>query len=71
MVRVGYNWAALGENMSAGWLSIPDALKGWMKNPGHCGKILGALFSDVGLGATHSIADGYGWYRAMLLAAPR
>jgi uncharacterized protein YkwD len=71
VARVGYNWAALGENVSAGYRSIPDALEGWMKSPGHCGNIMGPQFREVGLGAAHSSGDAYGWYRAMALGSAR
>lgn len=71
VASVGYTWAALGENVSAGYLSIPDALEGWMKSPSHCGNIMGRQFREVGLGAAHSAADAYGWYRAMVLGSPR
>jgi uncharacterized protein YkwD len=69
--RVGYTWGALGENVSAGYTSIPAGLEGWMKSPGHCSNIMGAQFREVGVGAANAPGDTFGWYRAMVLGTPR
>jgi uncharacterized protein YkwD len=71
VARVGYNWGALGENVSAGYGSAPEGLAGWMKSPGHCSNMMGAQFREVGVGAAHAPGDTYGWYRAMVLGTPR
>jgi len=69
--RVGYNWGALGENVSAGYKSVAEGLEGWMKSPGHCSNLMGAQFREVGVGAANAPGDTYGWYRAMVLGSPR
>ncbi len=71
VARVGYNWGALGENVSAGYKTVPEGLEGWMKSPGHCRNIMGAQFREVGVGAASAPGDTYGWYRAMVLGSPR
>ena len=71
VARVAYNWGALGENVSAGYKSVPEGLDGWMKSPGHCSNMMGAQFREVGVGAAHAAGDTYGWYRAMVLGSPR
>lgn len=71
VARVGYHWGALGENVSAGYRTVPDGLEGWMKSPGHCSNIMGAQFREVGVGAANAPGDTYGWYRAMVLGTPR
>lgn len=71
VARVGYNWGALGENVSAGYRSVSEGLEGWMKSPGHCSNIMGAQFREVGVGAANAPGDSFGWYRAMVLGSPR
>jgi uncharacterized protein YkwD len=71
VARVGYHWGALGENVSAGYRTVPEGLDGWMKSPGHCGNIMGAQFREVGVGAANAPGGGYGWFRAMVLSTPR
>lgn len=71
VARVGYNWGALGENVSAGYRTVAEGLEGWMSSPGHCSNIMGAQFREVGVGAANAPGDTYGWFRAMVLGAPR
>ncbi len=71
VARVAYHWGALGENVSAGYKSVPEGLDGWMKSPGHCSNLMGAQFREVGVGAAYAAGDTYGWYRAMVLGSPR
>ena len=68
--REAYAWSALGENVSAGYSSVPDALAGWMRSPGHCANLMSTSFREVGVGAAHAPGDAYGWYRAMVLGSP-
>ena len=69
--REAYAWGALGENVSAGYRSVPDALAGWMRSPGHCANLMSTSFREVGVGAANVPGDTDGWYRAMVLGSPR
>lgn len=71
VARVAYNWGALGENVSAGYKTVPEGLDGWMKSPGHCSNIMSPQFREVGVGSAFAAGDTYGWYRAMVLGSPR
>ncbi len=70
VAREAYAFSALGENVSAGYSSVPDALAGWMRSPGHCANMMSARFREVGVAGTSAPGDTYGWYRAMLLGSP-
>ena len=70
VARESYAWSNLGENVSAGYASIPAGLAGWMKSPGHCANLMGTQFREVGVGAAHASGDVYGWYRTMVLGNP-
>ena len=67
--REAYAWGALGENVSAGYRSVPDALAGWMRSPGHCANLMSTSFREVGVGAANVPGDTDGWYRAMVLGS--
>jgi len=69
--REAYAWARLGENVSAGYASVPAALAGWMKSPGHCSNIMTAGFAEVGVAGANAPGDNFGWYRTMVLGSPR
>ena len=70
VAREAYAWGALGENVSAGYSSVPDALAGWMRSPGHCANMMSTSFREVGVGAANAPGDTFGWYRAMVLGSP-
>ena len=69
VAREAYAWASLGENVSAGYKSVPDALAGWMRSPGHCANMMSPAFREVGVAAASAHGDSYGWYRAMVLGS--
>ena len=70
VAREAYAWGALGENVSAGYGSVPDALAGWMRSPGHCANMMSPNFREVGVGGANAPGDTLGWYRAMVLGSP-
>lgn len=44
----GYRWSAVGENIAAGHTSISEAVKGWVKSPGHCSNFMDSRFTEMG-----------------------
>lgn len=70
VAREAYAWGALGENVSAGYASVPEALAGWMRSPGHCANMMSPDFREVGVGGANAPGDSFGWYRAMVLGSP-
>lgn len=68
--REAYAWSSLGENVSAGYDSVPEALAGWIASPGHCRNLMSPHHREVGVGAAHASGDSFGWYRAMVLGSP-
>ena len=69
--REAYAWARLGENVSAGYASVPAALAGWMKSTGHCSNIMNESYTEVGVAGANAPGDNFGWYRTMVLGSPR
>ena len=70
VAREAYAFSALGENVSAGYTTVPDALAGWMRSPGHCANMMSKSFREVGVAGASAKGDTYGWYRAMVLGSP-
>ena len=70
VARESYAWAALGENVSAGYSTVVAGLAGWMTSPGHCRNMMSPDFREVGVGAASAPGDSFGWYRAMVLGSP-
>jgi uncharacterized protein YkwD len=61
--RAGYaDPRAWGENVAAGYPSASDAFQGWKTSPGHDANMLGAQFTEIGIGRAYNAGSRYGWY---------
>ena len=69
VAREAYAFSTLGENVSAGYTTVPEALAGWMRSPGHCANMMSKSFREVGVAGASVPGDTYGWYRAMVLGS--
>jgi uncharacterized protein YkwD len=68
--RQGYNWSAAGENIGAGYGSPEAVVEGWMNSPGHKANILGADYTEIGVGYAYGDASAYGVYWTAVFARP-
>jgi uncharacterized protein YkwD len=59
----GYRSPAVGENVAAGQVDPPAAMRGWMGSPGHRANILG-FYSDFGVAVARG-ADGQPYWCAV------
>jgi uncharacterized protein YkwD len=50
MRAAGYEFSSAGENIAAGYETPADVMRGWMNSPGHCENVLGAGFTELGVG---------------------
>ncbi|MFK8912713.1 CAP domain-containing protein, partial [Streptomyces sp. YS-3] len=60
MSAAGYDWHKWGENIHRGPKSAADAMRDWMKSPGHRANILDCGFKDIGVGVNLS-GNGPWW----------
>lgn len=44
----GYKWSTIGENISFGYTTVPDVVKGWLNSEGHCRNIMNPAFTEMG-----------------------
>jgi len=49
VLRAGYNWMAVAENIAEGAASAEVVVRGWLDSPGHCVNIMGAQYQEMGL----------------------
>ncbi|PKV89301.1 CAP domain-containing protein [Streptomyces sp. TLI_146] len=60
MSAAGYDWHKWGENIHRGPKSPADAMRDWMKSPGHRANLLDCGFKDIGVGVNLS-GNGPWW----------
>jgi uncharacterized protein YkwD len=49
VLRAGYNWLSVGENIAEGAANAEVVVRGWINSPGHCANIMSAQFQEMGL----------------------
>ena len=69
--RVGYAWAAAGENLAAGFADAPAAVAALLRSPDHCRNIMDPAFTQLGVGYAFSTASSLRYYWAQTYARPR
>lgn len=62
MLRQGYTWSAVGENLAAGQPSVRDVMAAWERSPGHYANLVNPAYGHVGLGHWASEGSRYGDY---------
>lgn len=68
---VGYDWAAVGENIAAGQTSIDQVMTEWLKSPGHCANIMNDDFTEIAVACVRNDTSTYKRYWAMELGRPQ
>lgn len=58
MKSFGISYNAAGENIAMGYTSPQAVVDAWMNSPGHRANILGASFTQIGVGY---VKDGHYW----------
>jgi uncharacterized protein YkwD len=49
VLRAGYNWQAVGENIAEGAANAEVVVQGWLRSPGHCVNIMSPQYREMGL----------------------
>ncbi len=71
VTAAGYSWSTVGENIAAGYATLPAVIDGWMTSDGHCANLMSASFTEVGLACARNSASTYGIYWTQNLGRPR
>lgn len=64
----GYNWRAVGENISAGVPDVATVMAGWLSSPGHCSNIMSADFTEMAAAVVTNNSAYYGSYWTQVFA---
>ena len=67
--REGYNYSYAGENIAAGNSTVTATMTQWLNSPGHCANIMGANFTEIGIGFDKG-AGTYKYYWTQAFAKP-
>lgn len=58
----GYDWSTYNENIYAGIDTVQEAVRGWLKSPGHCKNIMSANIKEIGAACADTTKGDYGTY---------
>lgn len=68
----GYLWLAIGENIAAGYASVPSVVAAWQASPGHCANLMNPSYTQMGLAcAPRASGSTYSHYWTLDLGKPR
>jgi uncharacterized protein YkwD len=62
MREAGYDWAAWGEIIAAGYRDAASAVNAWLNSPGHRAIMLSSSYEDFGVGYAVNSSSYYGRY---------
>jgi uncharacterized protein YkwD len=71
VLRTGYNWATVAENIAQGAATAEVVVQGWLDSPGHCINIMGAQYRDMGLAYFTDFARKGDIYWAQTFGTPK
>jgi uncharacterized protein YkwD len=64
--QAGFTGSPLGENISAGYSTVNDAVVGWINSSGHCANIMNSQATHMGYGWARKSGSQWGTYHTML-----
>jgi uncharacterized protein YkwD len=67
VLRQGYAWWRVGENLAAGRDTVEATLAQWMHSPAHCANLMNPDFFEVAMAGSPQPGTRYGWYWVMVL----
>jgi len=68
----GYAWSSVGENIAAGFDSIPNVMEGWLTSDDHCANLMDSGFVEIGMACVPGTKNStYYTYWTMDLGRPR
>lgn len=70
VLRTGYTWHQLGENIAAGQDSAKVTVDGWLASPAHCANLMNATFTETGAAYATDPRSQAGIYWTQVFGAP-
>ena len=69
VIRKGYVWWVLAENIAAGYRTTQQAVEGWLKSPGHLENILCEKCQNTGIGVYYDQNSTWKYYYVQVFAS--
>ncbi len=67
--NAGYQWIAIGENLSAGAQDSAQAVQGWLDSSVHCVNIMNPGFNEMGVACAQNSGSEFGTYHTQVFGA--
>jgi uncharacterized protein YkwD len=71
ILRAGYRYRSMGENIAAGQRNPEEAVAGWIGSPSHCANLMNPAFTEMGAALAVNTRSGLGRYWTQEFATPR
>lgn len=71
VTRAKYRWRVVGENIASGQSTPGQVVAEWVRSPRHCGNLMDAEFTEMGVAYAVEPGSAAGIYWAQVFAAPR
>ena len=71
IVRAGYRYRSMGENIAGGQQTPEAAVAGWIKSPSHCANLMDPAFTEMGIDYAVSKTSRLGVYWVQEFGTPR
>jgi len=66
----GYRWNMVGENIAAGFYTVPTVMQGWLDSPSHCQAIMNGYYKEGSVAVYIADNADYEVYWTMVLGHP-
>ena len=71
LVRAGYRYRSMGENIAGGQQTPEAAVAGWLRSPSHCANLMDPKFTEMGIDYAVSKTSRLGVYWVQEFGTPR
>lgn len=66
----GYRWNMVGENIAAGFYTVPSVMQGWLDSPSHCQAVMNGYYEEGSVAVYIADNADYEVYWTMVLGHP-
>jgi uncharacterized protein YkwD len=71
IVRTGYRYGSMGENIAAGQRNPEEAVAAWIGSPSHCANLMNPIFTEMGAAVAINTRSSFGRYWTQAFGTPR
>jgi uncharacterized protein YkwD len=71
VIRAGYHYQKIGENIASGQLSPEETIAAWIKSPVHCANLMNGAYTEMGVAVSVNATSEMGVYWVQDFGTPR